>query len=272
MKPSASFVIIALVIVTGTIGFAWWNLRGTQTISPMANSSAQTNVESLHTDGMEIRSQEVEYTPGFTGHLAKPKAEGRYPGIVMVHEWWGLNDYIKQMADELAAQGYIVLAVDLYGKIATTPAEAQQAVKNLDQERATENLRAATAYLHSQQATKIASLGWCFGGGQSLQLALSGEKLDATVIYYGQLTDDAQKLKTITWPILGIFGDKDTSVKPESVAAFTKALEKDGIEHEIHLYPGVGHAFANPSGQNYAPTETKDAWKKTVDFLQRNLR
>lgn len=272
MKPSASFIIIALVLVTGIVSFAWWNLRNTQPIPPTAATPSQANVQSLHQDGRDIRSEEVEYTPGFTGHLARPKQEGNFPGVVMVHEWWGLNDGIKHMADELAAQGYIVLAVDLYGKVATTPTEAQEAVKNLDQQQATENLRAATAYLRAQHATKIASLGWCFGGGQSLQLALSGEKLDATVIYYGQLTDDAQKLKAITWPILGIFGDKDTSVKPESVASFTKALEKDGIEHEIHLYPGVGHAFANPSGQNYAPKETKDAWEKTLDFLKRTTQ
>jgi carboxymethylenebutenolidase len=134
-------------------------------------------------------------------------------------------------------------------------------------------MKAAADYLRNEEgATKIASLGWCFGGGQSLQLALSDEDLDATVIYYGSLVTDESKLSSIEQPILGIFGSKDTSIPVATVQQFDSALDNIGIENEIYIYEGVGHAFANPSGMNYAPEETKDAWDKTVSFLNRHMK
>ena len=115
------------------------------------------------------------------------------------------------------------------------------------------------------------SLGWCFGGGQSLQLAVN-EPLDATVIYYGNLVTDEKQLLKIGWPVLGIFGDKDTSIPVSSVNEFDASLDKLKITNEIYIYPGVGHAFANPSGMNYAPEQTRDAWEKTLAFLDKNLK
>jgi carboxymethylenebutenolidase len=113
-------------------------------------------------------------------------------------------------------------------------------------------------------------LGWCFGGGQSLQLALNSEQnpLAATVIYYGNLVNDTNELSKIKWPVLGIFGDQDQSIPVKSVNAFEQALNKTGVTNEIYIYPGVGHAFANPS-DNYAPKEAADAWKKTLAFLNK---
>ena len=110
------------------------------------------------------------------------------------------------------------------------------------------------------------------GGGQSLQLALSGEPLDAKVIYYGALVTDESRLSRIKWPVLGIFGDKDQSIPVATVNEFASALDRLGIKNEIYIYPGVGHAFANPSGENYAPNETKDAWNKTVAFPNKYLK
>ena len=114
-------------------------------------------------------------------------------------------------------------------------------------------------------------MGWCFGGGQSLQLALNSEQnpLAATVIYYGNLVNDTNELSRIKWPVLGIFGDQDQSIPVESVNAFEQAFNETGITNEIYIYPGVGHAFANPSGDNYAPEETVDAWEKTLAFLKK---
>ncbi|MEK9195461.1 MAG: dienelactone hydrolase family protein, partial [Patescibacteria group bacterium] len=192
--------------------------------------------------------------------------------VVMIHEWWGLNDNIKTMARELAKEGYRVIAVDLFGKVAATSNEASTQVKTLDNKKALQNLQAAVAFLRSKGTEKIASLGWCFGGGQSLQFALSGEKLAATIIYYGNLVTNTNELGKISWPVLGIFGDKDQSIPVTSVEQFNKALDGLGIKNSIHIYPGVGHAFANPSGMNYAPEETKDAWVKTVAFLNENLK
>jgi carboxymethylenebutenolidase len=191
----------------------------------------------------------------------------------MIHEWWGLNTQIRDTARQLASQGYHVLAVDLYeGKVATTSDEARQYVGAIQPEKAVENMRAAVAFLKKQGAGKMASLGWCFGGAQSLRLALSGEPLDATIIYYGNLVTDRAQLATIKWPVLGIFGEKDTSIPMEQVHAFEDALDELSVKNTIQTYPNVGHAFANPSGQNYAPEETKDAWEKTLAFLEGNLK
>ncbi|MBI2660576.1 dienelactone hydrolase family protein [Candidatus Woesearchaeota archaeon] len=248
-----------------------------QVQSDLSQPNQVRNVEILkngNTSGVETR--EVNYGPA-TGFLAMPKADGKYPAVVMIHEWWGLNDNIKEMARSLAAEGYVVLAVDLYnGKVGKNSTEAGQlagAVRS-NPAKAIENMKSAVQYLKdldNVDDNRVASMGWCFGGAMSLQLALN-EKLVATVIYYGSLETNATKLSVIKWPVLGIFGDKDTSIPVESVRKFEAALNELGIKNEIHVYPNVGHAFANPSGMNYAPNETKDAWKKTVEFLDRNLK
>lgn len=223
-------------------------------------------------ENLETQASEVDYYNGVKGYLAKPAAGSNYPGVVMIHEWWGLNDNIKGMAEKLASEGYIVLAVDLYaGKVAQNLDEARQLTGSIDNEESINNMRAAVAYLKSHGAENIAALGWCFGGGQSLQLALSGEKLNATVIYYGNLETDKSKLSTISWPVLGIFGEQDTSIPVDTVNKFDAALDDLKIENEIYIYENVGHAFANPSGQNFAPEETKNAWSRTLNFLEIHL-
>lgn len=267
MKKHA-IVITAMLLLVGA-GCA--DSRNTP-YSPTTPPESATNADMLRTDkSLPVKTEDVDYHQGRMGYYARPVAPGDYPGVVMVHEWWGLNDQIKDMARQLAGQGYSVLAVDLYGKLATTPDEAQAAVSALDQAEATKNMKDAAAFLRARGATRMVSLGWCFGGGQSLQLALSGEKLDATVIYYGQPVTDQQKLKTITWPVLGIYGMADQAIKIDASRAFQTALDQAGVVNEFSFYPGVGHAFANPSSASYAPTETKDAWAKTLAFLKRSL-
>jgi carboxymethylenebutenolidase len=237
-----------------------------------------------------LQNQSINYFDGSSGYLVyadttnattasgqQQQQQQKLPAVVMIHEWWGLNDNIKDMADELASEGYVVLAADLYnGEVATTPDKAMQLVGTVREnpEQAISNLQSAVQYLASLpnvNSSKIASLGWCFGGGQSLQLALNSEQnpLAATVIYYGNLVNDTNELSKINWPVLGIFGDQDQSIPVESVNAFEQALNETGITNEIYIYPGVGHAFANPSGDNYAPAETVDAWEKTLAFLKK---
>lgn len=208
------------------------------------------------------------------GFLAQPKTSGNYPGIIMIHEWWGLNDNIKEMAKLVAKEGYVVFAVDLYGEVATTQEKARELSGKVrsNPAPALEAMKNAVQYLKENHAVpKVASLGWCFGGGQSLQLSLN-EKLDTTVIYYGNLVNDTEQLKNIQWPVLGIFGEEDTSIPPSAVQSFEAALNELNIKNEIYIYPGAGHAFANPTGNNYAKEETQDAWRKTLEFLQKHLK
>lgn len=242
-------------------------------VLPDITEDEKTNSEMLNTSQKKVIVETVNYFNGVKGFLAKPDGSGTYPGIIMIHEWWGLNDNIKQTAKDLAAEGYIVLAVDLYGtEAATTTDKARQLVSSYNLERGIANMNGAVEYLEENyNIKKVASIGWCFGGAQSLNLALNNPEMDATVIYYGRLTSDQLQLSKINWPVLGIFAELDQGIPPSSVNAFESSLNELGISNEIHIYPGVDHAFANPSGANYAPQETQDAWKKTLFFLDTNL-
>jgi carboxymethylenebutenolidase len=198
------------------------------------------------------------------------------PAIIAIHEWWGLNDSVRAMADRLAGEGYIVLAVDLFGgETATTPEQARQQMLRVveNQQAAEENMRQAYEFVNSTAgAPRIGSLGWSFGGGWSLNAAmLFPDELDATVIYYGQVTDDEQKLRPISAPILGLFGAQDKGITVESVQNFEAALERLRKNYDIHIYPGVDHAFANPTGTAYNAAAAEDAWQKTVEFLNLHL-
>jgi carboxymethylenebutenolidase len=199
-----------------------------------------------------------------------------FPAILVIHEWWGLNESVRAMADRLAGQGYIVLAVDLFGgETATTPADARElmldVVENPDV--ATENIQQAYKFLKDTAgAPRIASLGWDFGGGWSLNAALLfPDELNAAVIYYGQVTDNEANLRRLNVPILGIFGNEDKAIPVKSVKSFEQALINLEKNYDIEIYPGVGHAFANPTGRNYNAEAAGKAWEKTVAFLDRHL-
>ena len=210
------------------------------------------------------------------GHFAAPAdVVEPLPAVILIHEWWGLNDNIRAMANRLAGEGYMVLAVDLYnGEVADSREAARVLMLEVVEERevAEDNIRSAYTFLETAGAPRIGSMGWCFGGGWSLNTAqLFPDNLDASVIYYGQVTDDEDKLQPVSAPILGLFGAADTGISVESVEGFRGALERLRKDHEIHIYPGVGHAFANPTGQNYNAEAAEDAWRKTLEFLGRHL-
>lgn len=204
---------------------------------------------------------------------------GKLPGILVVHEWWGLNDQIKAEARNLAAEGYAVFAIDLYdGEVATDAARAGQlagAVRG-DQAAAERKMKAALDFLEAQpevNADRLASMGWCFGGGQAAVLSSSGDsRIRATVIYYGTPITDPARLKNMTAPVLGIWGEEDQSIKVADARTFEQALESQGTSAEFHYYEGAGHAFANPTrGDAYRPQATADAWQKTLAFLRAQL-
>ncbi len=232
------------------------------------------NSEIFALGNYNVETQDVNYFNDIQGFLAKPIDEGLFPGVVMIHEWWGLNDNIKEMAEKLASHGYVVLAVDLYnGEVATTSDQARQLITSFDTDAGIQNMNFAASYIQeNHNVEKLGSIGWCFGGGQSLNLALNNEDMDATVIYYGQLETDPEVLSSINWPILGIFAGLDQGITEQNVNDFESSLIELAISNEIHIYPDVDHAFANPSGDRYAPDESKDAWQKTLEFLNENLK
>jgi len=211
------------------------------------------------------------------GHFAFPADMVEpLPAIIVIHEWWGLNDNVRAMADRLAGEGYIVFAVDLYGgEVAESPEIARKLMLSVveNPEQAAENIRKAYDFVNTTAgAPKVGSVGWCFGGGWSLNAAmLFPNDLDAAVIYYGQVTDDEERLRAINVPILGLFGADDTGISVESVQLFEAALERLRKNYEIQIYPGAGHAFANPTGQNYNAEVAEDAWKRTLEFFGHNL-
>jgi carboxymethylenebutenolidase len=244
------------------------------TCQPVTSGSNAEIFDAENLSAITARNATINGTPGY---LARPAAEGDYPAVVMIHEWWGLNGNIRHMADILAGHGYVVFAVDLYdGRVASNASEAAALsgeVRN-DPDGAVRKMSRATAGLRDLPYTtqQVASLGWCFGGGQSLQLSLSEADLNATVIYYGTLTTEAETLQRIDEPVLGIFGSEDQVVGIENVRAFDRTLTDLGVDHEVHVYEGAGHAFANPSGESFRPNATRDAWAKTLRFLDRSLR
>lgn len=198
------------------------------------------------------------------------------PGLIVVHEWWGLNDGVRAMADRIAAEGYIVLAVDLFGgKTAETPPAARELMLAALQrpQLAEANLRQAYEFIRDTGgAPRIGSLGWCFGGAWSLNTALLfPDDLDAAVIYYGQVPDDEERLASLNVPLLGLFAENDRGIPVESVRSFEQALQKLGKDYEIEIFPNVGHAFANPSGTNYDAEAAGKAWERTAGFLREHL-
>ena len=238
---------------------------------------------------VELQNSTVNYFEGAKGYLVYPASssqedqtvnKSKLPAVVMIHENKGLNDHIKNMANLLAKHGYVVLAVDLFkGEVVTEQKDARrltQAVRS-NPEMAINNLQSAVKYLSSLpnvDPSKIASIGWCFGGGQSLQLAFNSQNhpLAATIVYYGSsLITDNSNLSKIKWPVLGVFGDQDTGIPVEKANEFKATLDKVGVPNEIYIFKGVGHAFANPSNANYAPSQTLDAWEKTLSFLKKYL-
>lgn len=229
----------------------------------------------LYTSNNDVKVVESKITldDQYAAYYFAPDVNESAPGIVIVHEWWGLNDNIKDMWRVLASEGYQVVAVDMYnGNVATTPDEARELVGSVNQVTNDAIMLAAEQYLRDMNAKKVASLGRCFGGAQSLSHSLASDTLDATVIYYGRVQTDPTLLANINAPILWVFGAEDASIPVDVVNQFETALMNLGKNVSISIYDGAGHAFANPTGQNFNQEATVDAWEKTLNFLKTNLQ
>ena len=243
-----------------------------QTPAPNASAAAPRQ---------EVTAEEVTYGTldgkPLRGYLARPAdAEGPLPAVLVIHEWWGLNDNVRMMARRLAGEGYAALAVDMYGgEVAADPQKARELMMGVmeNREAGVRNLREAARFLEQRGAPRLGVVGWCFGGGWSLQSALlMPEQVDAAVVYYGQPVTSRAELARLEAPLLGLFGEEDQGIPVAQVREMESTLEALGKEAEIHVYPGAGHAFANPSGQAYRPDAAQDAWARTVAFLNRHLK
>ncbi|HWZ84423.1 MAG TPA: dienelactone hydrolase family protein [Terriglobales bacterium] len=233
------------------------------------------SISALAADGKSVSYKSGDET--VTGTLYTPAGKGPFPALIVIHEWWGLNDWVKEQASTLADQGYVALAVDLYrGKVADNSDLAHELMRGVSEDRSARDLGAAFDYLAAQLNVKkdrIGSIGWCMGGGYSLKVALLEPTLAATVINYGSLVSDPAELKKINAPILGLFGGQDRGITPEDVKKFGEALEKLGKKAQVHIYPNAGHGFENPNNkQGYRAEDTADARKRTMNFLADTLK
>lgn len=253
-----------------------------QQIAELHQNDAPTpSPGALETPTQAVTTQAVTYgvinDQPITGYLAQPQdATSPLPGLIVIQEWWGLNENIQAMTRRLAAEGYTALAVDLYeGQVAETRDQArvlvQAALENPD--RLEQNVVAAYNYLTDElNAATVGSIGWCFGGAWSLNTALAlPTQLDAAVIYYGGLVTDRDRLELLQMPIQGHFGALDSRPAPETVREFETALNELGKTAQIYIYDDANHAFANPSGARYNPDAAELAWERTIDFLNQYL-
>src|SRR5579864_3896211 len=225
-------------------------------------------------------SKNVSYKSGdepVQAILYAPGGKGPFPAIIVIHEYWGLNEWVKEQASKFADQGYVALAVDLYrGKVADTPDMAHELMRGLPEDRAKRDLHAAFEFLQAQPNVKkdrIGAIGWCMGGGYSLDVALQEPALAAAAIHYGHLATDPDTLKKINAPIFGVFGGQDRGITPDDVKKFEAAMRQLGQKIDIKIYPDAGHGFENPVNQDrYRPDDAADAWKRTVSFFAETLR
>jgi carboxymethylenebutenolidase len=202
--------------------------------------------------------------------IAKPGKKA--PALLLIHEWWGLNDEVKAVAADLADQGYMALCADLYdGKVTSDAKKAGALMEALDARQARETVAAWIAWLKKQPdcSGKIGTLGWCMGGGWSLNASIAAP-VDATVIYYGDVAKPAAELRKLKGPVLGHFATRDQWINKAMVDGFAAEMKKAGKPLEAHWYE-ADHAFANPTGQNFQKPEAQKAWKRTLDFLKTTL-
>jgi carboxymethylenebutenolidase len=231
-----------------------------------------------------VKTKELTFKSGddeVRGFLAEPEGKGPFPGVVVIQEWWGLTDWIKENARRLAEQGYVALAPDLYrGKVATDPTTARELMMGLPRDRAVRDLKAAVDTLaagDNVRKDRLGSIGWCMGGGYSLQLALHDPRVKACVMCYGSPVTDPKKLKPLQATVLGIFGEEDRGIPPATVRKFEEALKEAGKKTGDIREFKAGHGFMRPGdpGQKnpvYREAEAREAWQDIDKFLARTLK
>ncbi|GAB4439909.1 MAG: dienelactone hydrolase family protein [Anaerolineae bacterium] len=235
-------------------------------------SSAAEPAAATGDGGVSGAMVEYEDTDGETlmGYLAKPAGDGPFPGVIVIQEWWGLNEHIKDVARRFAAEGYVALAPDLYhGVVTTEPDEARKQVMALDMAEAVKEIQRGAAYLREQPQVagpKVGVVGFCMGGGLVLQTALAEENMGAGVVFYGRPLEPEQAAQ-VKAPILGLFGAEDGGIPVDAVEAMHAAFTEAGVTNDVTIYEGAPHAFFNDTRESYRPEAAGDAWQKTLAWF-----
>jgi carboxymethylenebutenolidase len=239
-------------------------------------TSSQPPAESASAPAAAVAGPLVRFGDA-SGYVAAPTTPGKKPGLIVIHEWWGLDPWIREQTDRFANQGYVAVAPDLYrGKVATSPDEAHELMRGLPEDRALADMKAAFNYLASRPDVDpklIGVIGWCMGGGYALSLELNEPRIAATAINYGRLVTDFNTITKISSPLLGNFGGADRGIPPADVKAFDANLTKAGKLGDVKIYDGAGHAFMNPNNkEGYNAEASADAWRRIDSFFDRTLR
>lgn len=252
------------------------NANPNPTAPPVVEEAKPAEAGSEPAAGLVTESVEYQDTDGETlmGYLARPEGDAAKPAVVVIQEWWGLNDHIKDLAQRFAGEGYVALAPDLYhGVVATEPDEARKLVMELDMAEAVKEIQRAMSFLREQSyvaGPKVGIVGFCMGGGLVLQTALADDNVSAAVAFYGRplSPEEAPQAKA---PILGLYGANDQGIPVDAVNTMDAALDEAGIENDFHIYEGAGHAFFNDTAASYNEQAAADAWPRTLDWFRKHM-
>lgn len=209
------------------------------------------------------------------GYLAHPSEGGPFPAVVVLQEWWGLDAHIMDVTNRFAEQGFVALAPDLYnGVVATEPDEARKLVMELDMAEAVREIQQGIGYLLDHEGVsgeQVGIVGFCMGGGLSLQTALADDRLGATIAFYGRPLAP-EEAAGVSSPVLGLYGGQDQGIPVDAVEAMGTGLEDAGVEHEIHIYTDAQHAFFNDTrASSYHAEAAADAWEKSLAWFNQYL-
>ena len=279
-RCTPTFLAVVLLVAAGGCGSDSGEESAGATPAAAASATSQPKPTATEADERAVDSESLPYAEVddqlVYGHFAFPSDMIEpLPAVVIVHDWWGLNEHVRSEANRIAAAGYIVLAVDLYGgDVVDTPAAARAkmiaVVENPDLVES--NLRQALDFVDVAGAPQIATLGWGLGGAWALDASrLFPGRVDAAVIYYGQVSDDEERLADIDSPVLAFFGERDRGIKVDSVRRFESAMQRLRKDLTLHVFEDTGHGFVDPARGTYRADIAADTWQQTMDFLATNL-
>lgn len=227
---------------------------------------------------IEIYSKMIEFSSNkhtTPGYLAMPAGADRFPGLVVIQEWWGLVPHIRDVAERFAIEGFAALAPDLYhGQATSEPDEARKLAMELDREQAVAEIAAAMSYLQGMEQVHpkaIGVVGFCMGGSLTMATAAASQQVGAAVVFYG-MPRELEIVSAIKAPLLGLYGEEDHGIPVDMVRSMEQKLQEHAVMHEVHIYPGAGHAFFNDSRPHiYQPDAAQDAWERTLGWFRKYL-